>query len=261
MEWGFVRGIDHSWQTLPFAKSYTDPVLIAKPASNAGADPGIVRLKDVAAGHAQLRYQEWSYLDGPHGTPEGVFYLLSEAGEHRLGGLMVEAHWLVSNKLGRVAQWEGIPFNTPFTSNPAVFASVMTQDGGDPVTTRIANLDVSGLDLAMDEQESMLDGHVNETVGWIAIAQGSGTTAEGRNLEVFSEQFDHALRPVLYRRATSHRHPTVVGDVDSTYGADPVSLRYANPTNAQIELKLSEEQSADTETAHVLEDVGLFVGE
>ena len=70
MEWGLIRGIDHSWQTLPFAKTYTDPVLIAKPASNNGADPGVIRLKDVGADHAQLRYQEWNYLDDWH-CPRG----------------------------------------------------------------------------------------------------------------------------------------------------------------------------------------------
>ena len=53
----------------------------------------------------------------------------------------------------------------------------------------------------------------------------------------------------------------MVTDVDSTYGADPVFLRYVNPTNLQIELKLEEERSADAETSHVLEDVGVFVGE
>jgi UDP-glucose 4-epimerase len=52
-----------------------------------------------------------------------------------------------------------------------------------------------------------------------------------------------------------------LGDVDSSDDMDAVSLRYANPANAQIELGLSEEQSTDTETGHVLEDVGVFVGE
>ena len=121
-------------------------------------------------------------------------------------------------------------------ADPVVLASVMTYNGADTVTTRIDNLDLSGFDLAMDEQESKADGHVTETLGWIAIQSGTGTTAEGRKLEVFFEQLDHVLTPVVY--TTGHRHPTVLGDVDSTYEADPVSLRYASPTNAKIELML-----------------------
>ena len=80
-------------------------------------------------------------------------------------------------------------------------------------------------------------------------------------VDVFFDRLNHVPKPVRYANATSHRHPTVVGDIDSTLGWDPVSLRYTNPTNLQIQLKLAEEQSADTETAHFLEDVGVFAGE
>jgi hypothetical protein len=260
MEWGLVRGINHDWQTIPFAKEYVDPVLIAKPTSSNGANPGVIRLQGVTGRHAQLRYQEWNYLDDKH-APEDVFYLVSEAGEHNLGGLSVEADWLVTNKLGRAGQWDSIGFTTAFAADPVVLTAVMTYNGADTVTTRIRNLDFSGFELAMDEQESKADGHIAETLGWIAIEQGSGTTAAGRKLEVFFEQLNDILTPVVYPSPTSHRHPTVISDVDSTYGGDPVFLRYANPTNTQIELRLTEEQSSDTETTHVMEDVGVFSGE
>ena len=260
MEWGLIRGIDHAWQTLPFARTYDTPVVVAKPASNYGGDPGVIRIKGVTSTHAQLRYEEWDYLDAKH-LPEELFYLVSEAGEHRLGGLTVEADLLVTNKLGRAGQWESLPFNALFKTDPAVLASVMTYHGADTVTTRIRNLDISGFELAMDEQENKTDGHINETLGWIAIQSGSGTTSEGRKLEAFFEPIDHNLTPLIYPSATTHRHPTVVGDVDSTNGGDPVFLRYAIPSSAQIKLKLTEERSADTETAHALEDVGLFVAE
>jgi hypothetical protein len=122
-------------------------------------------------------------------------------------------------------------------------------------------LDAGGFELAMDEQESKADGHADEVLGWIAIETGSASTSDGRKLQVFFDQIDHNLTAVPYLSATTHRGPTVIGDVDSTYGGDPVFLRYANPTPTQIDLKLSEEQSKDLETSHVLEDVGVFVGE
>jgi len=167
----------------------------------------------------------------------------------------------VSNALGRAGQWEGIPFTVFFTADPAVFASVMTYNGADTVTTRIRNLDPAGFELAMDEQESKSDGHINETLGWIAIEPGTATTSDGRMLQVLFDQIDATLTTVPFPSATSHRLPTVLGDIDSTDDNDPVFLRYANPTNAQIELKLTEEQSKDSETDHALEDVGVFVGE
>jgi hypothetical protein len=260
MEWGLIRGIDHNWQTLPFAKSYTDAVVIAKPASHKGGDPGVIRLRNVAGDMAELRYQEWNYLDGGH-LREDVFYLVSEAGQHSLGGLAVEADWLQTNRLGRGGQWESVSFNHLFMIDPVVLTSVMTYNGGDTVTTRVRGLDLDGFQLAMDEQESKADGHVGETLGWIAIKPGTVTTSDGRALDVFFTSLDHQLTAIPYAGATPHRYPSVIADIDSTYGADPVFLRYANPTNSQITLKLAEEQSQDAETDHVLEDVGVFTGE
>jgi hypothetical protein len=260
MEWGLIRGVDHNWQTLPFAKTYNDPVVIAKPASNYGGDPGVIRLRNVAGDMAELRYQEWLYLDGGH-IREDVFYLVSEAGQHTLGGLTVEADWLQTDKLGRAGQWEGIAFNHLFMNEPVVLSSVMTNNGGDTVTTRIRGLDLSGFQLAMDEEESKADGHIAETFGWVAIKPGTTTTSDGRVLDVFFTSVDHQLTSVPYSGVTPHRYLSVIADIDSTYGGDPVFLRYSDPTNSQITLKLAEEQSQDTETGHVFEDIGVFVGE
>jgi hypothetical protein len=261
MEWGLIRGVDHDWQTLPFAKFYVDPIVVAKPVSSQGGDPGVIRLRGVNGEHVELRYQEWlGYLDGWH-TKEDIFYMVSEAGQHDVGGLEVEAKWLLTDKLGRAGRWMDVLFNTSFLSKPVVLASVMTQHGGDPVTTRIRGLDASGFAVAMDEQESKLDGHVMETVGWIAIEMGRAATSDGRRLDAFFAPIDHNLTEVGFSRPSAHRHPSVVADIDSSYGMDPVFLRYANLSNAQIWLKLSEEQSADLETDHLLEDVGIFVGE
>ena len=261
MEWGLVRGIDHNWQVLPFAKTYRNPILVAKAVSNRGGDPGVVRIKDLCAIGARLRYEEWGYLDGKHWLPEDVFYVVSEAGERRLGGLNVEADRLITSKLGRAGQWEDVPFNTLFMAKPVVLSSVMSANGADPVITRVADLDAGGFALAMDEQESKADGHTSEVLGWIAITPGTATTSEGRKFWALSRELSDQLLAVRYPLPTSGRFPTVVSDVDSANGLDPVFLRYANPTNTQVELKLGEEQSKDSETGHVPEEVGVFVGE
>ena len=114
----------------------------------------------------------------------------------------------------------------------------------------------------MDEQERQeRRPSRRDASGWIAIGRGAATTSEGRKVQVFTRQLSDQATAISYPSATSDRFPVVVGDVDSTAGGDPVFLRYINPTDLQIELRLGEEQSADTETTHVLEDVGVFVGE
>jgi hypothetical protein len=252
--------VDHNWQTLPFAKTYSDPVIIAKPTSSFGGDPGVIRLRSVGGDKAELRYQEWRYLDQWH-TREDVFYLVADAGQHNIGGLMVDANRLQTSKLGRAGQWESVTFDPVFMDNPVLVSSVMTHNGGDTVTTRIRGLTGAGFQLAMDEEESKSDGHVTETLGWIAIKPGVGTTSDGRALDVFFAPLDQQAAIIPYAEATPHRYPSVIADVDSTYGGDPVFLRYTSLTNSHVTMSLEEEQSQDFETGHVVEDVGVFVAE
>ena len=262
MEWGLVRGIDHNWQTLPFAKSYKHPVVIAKPVSNRDGDGGVIRLRDVTAGRVQLRYQEWGdYLDGLHGVPEDIFYLVSEAGEHSLAGLSVDAGTLVTNRLGRADQWQKVAFDTTFPYAPVVLSSVMTYNGTHSVITRIDNLGDSGMVIAMDEQESKNDGHLFETLGWIAIEQGSGETGEGAKVDAFSMLLRSDFDPVTYPRISTHRFPSVFADVNSSWEMDPVFLRYDSLGKREIELGLTEDQSLDSEVSHVQENVGVVIAE
>ncbi len=261
MEWGLIRDIDQDWRVLPFARNYSNPVIVAKPVSGFGGDPGVIRLHDVSGRHALLRYQEWEYLDGIHPATEDVFYLVAEAGLHGIGGLNIEAGRLASYKLGRAGQWENIAFSSTFIHKPVLLSSVMSSQGTDAVITRIKDLRPSGFLLSMDEQEAKADGHGNETLGWVAIQQGTGLTGRGQRLQAFFDQADHDLMPIPYPLPTAYRYPVVLGDVDSCYGRDPVVLRYADPGATQIQLRLAEEQSLDLETTHVPEDVGLFVAE
>ena len=260
MEWGLLRGLDHNWQTLPFAKTYTDPVVVAKPASNAGSDPGVIRVDNLGPGQAQLRYQEWDYLDGQHGAPEDVFYLVSEAGQHSLGGLTVEADWLISNKLGRAGRWEASASTAVLLRSQCVRQChdlqrrrhrhhPHPQPRPDGLRTRHGR---AGIQVRRPHQrDARLDRHRDRQQHHQRRTQAAGLLRPNKPTS------HHGVFP----SATNHRIPTVVGDVDSTYGGDPVFLRYANPTNAQIELKLSEEQSLDAEVSHVMEDIGVFIGE
>lgn len=260
VEWGVVDGVTDGWRRVPLAKDYTKPVVVAKPASSRGFERGVVRIQAAAGNSFQLRFQEWDYLDGAH-TAEQVFYMVAEHGSQGLAGLRLEAGTIETDVLARLGGWAGARFSTPFAATPAVFTAVNTNRGGDAVTTRIRALDPSGFEVAMDEQESKIDGHTVEQIGWIAIDQSSGTTADGRQVLVFTDAVDHVSVPILFSAAMNRRFPVVIGDVNSYFGSDPVSLRYRDVSPTEIELWLEEEQSWDTETFHAWEDAAIFVAE
>ncbi len=91
MEWGSIKGVTRAWIKVPFGKHYKHPVLVVKPVSDTGADPGVIRIRNLTGDSFELKYNEWSYLDGKHFAPEQVFYLVAEAGTHTVGGLTVQA--------------------------------------------------------------------------------------------------------------------------------------------------------------------------
>ena len=259
MEWGTVDGVDHNWMKIPLAKEYQNPVVVAKPVSSRGGDPGVIRIRNVSYNSFELRYNEWAYLDGWH-TQERVFYMVVEAGEQSVAGLTVEARKLNSSKL-LADGWESITFSASFGQTPSVFTSVQTFNGGDPVTTRVKSCTTAGFDLTMDEEEAKNDGHTTETIGWIAIEKGTGNTADNRSVVVLSDSTNHIPTQISFGQSMARRFPVVVSDMITTYGSDPCFLRYQNLLPGSIDLFIQEEQSADNEMWHAMEDVSLFVAE
>lgn len=277
-EWGIWRNgvndvnplrLQFSWRTLTFANTYTNPVVVVKPVSNLNAEPGVVGLRNVTKTSAELSYREWYYLvDGVHTTLEDVFYMVVESGARRIPatatGLMFRAGRISTSNLALDGQWSTVTIVNPTsTGNPAVFASVMSGIASDIVTTRIQSVTRNGFKVAMDEQELNDNGHGPETIGWVTIDAGSVTSTDGRMLQAFTRAaaVSSTAAPVTYTGNSNSRYPVVIADVDSTIEADPITLRFANLTNTQLDLSLAEEKSLDAEVTHAPEDIGVFVGD
>jgi hypothetical protein len=259
MEWGTVDGVDHNWMKIPLAKEYTNPVVVAKPVSSYGGDPGVIRIRNVSYNSFELCYNEWLYKDGWH-TQERVFYMVVEAGERLVAGLTVEAGRLNSPYL-LADGWEPITFSASFSQTPSVFTSVQTYNGADPVTTRLSDCTFAGFDLTMDEEEAKNDGHTTETIGWIAIKRGTGKTNDNRSVVVLSGSTSHIPTQTSFGQSMARRFPVVVSDMITTYGGDPCFLRYQDLLPSSIDLFIQEEASLDAEMNHIVEDVSVFVAE
>ncbi len=259
MEWGTVDGVTHDWATVPLYRAYKNPVVVARPVSSKGSDPGVIRLQNVTGRSFELRYQEWDYLGGTH-IPERVFYMVAEAGETSLAGLTVEAGTLDTSRLLR-GGLDPVTFASSFIDAPALFTSVATYNGADPVTTRVAGLNATGFGIAMSEEEASAGGHATETLSWIALERGSGTTADGRAVTVFNDGASSQFSLVPFGQTFDRLFPVFLGDVVTTRGDDPVFLRYRSLTPGSVQLRLQEEQSFDPETGHSSETVSIFVGE
>jgi len=262
MEWGSIDDVADQWIQIPFAKSYTQPVVVVKMASNRDLEPGVLRIRNVDTDSFEVRFEEWSYLDGVH-LGERVFYMVAEAGQHDLGGLHVEAGTLVTSATKSAEEWELVNLTAPFTSHPAVFAAIQTDHDEAPALTRVKEVKPVNFQLTMQEEEAGVDDErAAEVLGWIAVDMGSTTTPSGRYIEILMREVDEAYRIVHFTPANpDRRFRTVVSDMDSTFGDDPADLRHANLGRNRVSVMVQEEQSLDVETDHPLEEICVFVAE
>ncbi len=258
MEWGTVDGVTGAWTTVPLARNYLNPVVVARPVSAKGIDPGVIRLRNVTANAFDLRYQEWDYLDGTH-TRERVFYMVADAGAFDLDGLTLEAGTLDTNLvLGSGS--ETVTFGATFPDRPALFSSVQTNDDEDAVTTRLGLASALGFSITMQEEQAG-GAHGTETLGWIALERGSTTTTDGRDVVVSESTVSNTPLLISFGQSFNRLFPVLVGDIATTQGSDPVFLRYNNLTPSSVQFFLQEEQSFDAETGHGNERISIFAAE
>ena len=248
--------LDHNWQTVNLTNSFTAPAVVAKPLSYNGANPSVVRIRNVTSSSFDIRLQEWSYLDGTHYSPEGVSWLAMEKGHWTLpNGAEVETGSITTDSCG-TGSFASVGFSQAFSSAPVVISSVMTFNGGDAVATRNRNITTSGFDVIMQEQESNMQTHTNEVISYVAWESGSGTV-DSINYEVGSQSgVNHDWSIVGYGAFGSS--PYLLVDMQTTNGDNSCNLRYKNKTGSSVEIKVDEEQSEDSEKTHTNENVGYF---
>lgn len=260
LEWGTVDGIDDLWHTIPLAREYDDPIVVVGPVSRNGPQPGVLRLRNVRSNAFETRFQEWDYLDGAH-LKERLFYMVADRGIQSIAGLVLESGYTDTSAMVKQGL-QDVGFAIPFAEPPGVFASVMTENDPQPVTLRVADRTPLGFRMAMQAEEAAVQEHGVERLGWIAIQAGEGKTPDGRTLRVFDTRVDHRVATVPLGDGLSGRFPTVLGQIVSLFGFDPVTLRFQDATSSSMGLVAEEERSLDDEIEHVnAEEASVFVAE
>jgi len=181
MEHG-VALINHQWQTMSLANLYQHPVIIAGPAACNGADPGVVRIRNVTSTSFQVRFQEWDYLDGWHALEQVHWFAL----ERGVWDVEPGTVWIVdvhATSNTSVSSPDHVPFPKPTGGPPVVLLTQQSANGPAAVTGRINNVGWAGFDVALQEEEAADAVHAVETLAFwawgLASAGGSGLDASG----------------------------------------------------------------------------------
>lgn len=247
--------------TVTLTEPLTNPVFALTGTAN-GGDPYILRvIGQTLDGNGDTTaftfiIEEFEYLDGPHTATETVNWLAIEEGVHTLpDGRLIEAS---TNLISSTAHNTGgsATFSAPFPDPPVVLTSVMSNNDTTTVDSDPSNITSSGFDLTLQEEEAEDGVHAAETIGWIAIqAGGDATSGTANAIGGVNSSVD-----VLGLGAT-FTDSVVVSDTQTINGGDTARVAIDSQTNNSVGVFLQEEQSADEETFHTNETVGIVAFE
>ncbi|WP_458204512.1 hypothetical protein [Haladaptatus sp. NG-SE-30] len=234
-------------------------IVIAQPLSFNGGQPAHVRLRNVVNGDFEFKLEEWDYLDGSH-VSETFHSLAVEPTEQTV---QLEDGTTYRVKAGTAAvdhTFESVSLGNFFgTETPVVLSQAQTFNGPDPIVTRLRNVSSSSFEVRVQEEEAK-GWHTTQTVGYIALQQGTGEL-DGRPFEVQRTDtvIDDNWTSLTFDQ--QYEQPQFVADMQTFNGPDTATLRYRDLTSTGVEVKVEEEQSADTETSHTNERIGYAVFE
>ena len=244
---------DHTWKRVAFRTPFTNPVVVAKPATHNDAEPAVVRIRNLDQSGFEVRLQEWDYLDDIHGK-EKLSYLVIERGVHKLtDGVQIEAGHFDH---ATVHKYSPVTFKQAFSSKPIITTSITSTNETDAVTGRIRNVSLEGFDYRLQEQELNRGQHAREQVAYIAWTPSIGEV-DGLLFETAkaSTDINHHFQPLAFSSSFMHT-PAFIADMQTTAGSDTANLRIQHAKPQSIELQVDEEQSRDEEIQHAREGIG-----
>lgn len=250
----------HKWARVRFAEPFnTRPVVVAGPATCAGKDPGVARIRKVTKRAFEIRFQEWPYLNGRHKS-ETIAWAAVEQGVTHVGGGRKLAAGRLRTSCSNVRRPRWVRFPEAFANPPVVLAQVQTTNGSKAVADRICGVRKRKFSVAMQGQEAS-GSPPTESVGYIALSKGvssigSVSCATGVSKKRFAhrpadlstgrgtcriyveeeqsrdKEIKHQVESVGYV-AFGGAAPILVADMQTCAEADTATVRY-NSTVAEL---------------------------
>lgn len=249
-----VTSNTNDWDQVTFPTAFDEtPIVVIGPPSFNNAQQSTTRVRNVTQTGFEVQVDEWDYLDGGHPS-ETITYIAAKSGTHDLNGVT-----MIAGEISNVKQsWKTSNYSTTFSSTPVVLATQITDIEEDATVVRIRNTTTTNFQLRLQEQELNPNAHVNETVHFMAFSKGTGDI-DGKNIKVddTGRSVEESWKTISY--GGTYNTTGFVAAMQTTYGGDACALRYQNLSSTSVQVKVEEEQSANSEVNHTTETVGYVV--
>lgn len=258
-ELGQISYFTNTLRTITFSRTYTAPVVIAQPISFRGSQQAVVRITSVTPTSFTFYVDEAPNLDGSH-TSETVTWMVLEAGSWVLpDGTPVQAgRFNTSQTIGHLVTGGGffnVSFPDAFDSVPVVMSQVQSDNDPSWVKTRQRNSSATGFQVALEPEEAQTTFHGTETIGWFAMQPGVGTwSGHAYQAGDSGQHVTDGWATIGFTQSFANA-PGLLASLASRFGGDNAAIRYTGLGASSVQVKVEEETTADSEVAHVAENV------
>ena len=167
----------NGWESLDFDVDFEQtPVILSQVQTNNGNQFVRTRQRQASVDGFRLSMEEEEALKNSCHATETVGWLAIESGTGDWGGLQYQA-----GHTGNLVNHRGynLNFDADFDSEPHLFASLASYNGGDSSGLRYRNLNNTQVNIIVEEDQSLDSeiGHVNKIVDFLAISGTGDLTA------------------------------------------------------------------------------------
>ncbi|MBN2738081.1 MAG: hypothetical protein JXR70_13940 [Spirochaetales bacterium] len=229
----------------------SDEIIILGIPSYYDSDPMILRVsltEPDSFGDRILKFHfdEWQYQDGIH-KEENCGLLRVKKGLHVFDGVKFEANNIRLNHA-----WSTLTIEHDFSKPPIVLAQCVTANEKDAVVIRIRNVTNKSFQMCLQEKEGSTDQRVHalEEIHYILVEQNPNA--------FIIDNVNHNWKSLSTIPDNKLDAKILFGAIQTTNGGDPCALRYSMDLPEKYNIRLQEETSADDETNHINEFVGIY---
>ena len=255
---GRVASVTQAWQTVTFARTVPNAVVITGPPTINAVDPVVVRVRNVTATSFEIRLQEPSNLDDVH-SGEEVHYLALSSGVTTLrDGTIVQAGTVITdNTITRrytPRRFSTVTFSQPFVGTaPVVLAQLNTTNDAKYANLRQRTITLNSFQVGIEEDEAQTTKHAQlETIGWVAIERGTGSQPVGAFEALPTPATIRQTNYVLPFVSDFLSSPTFFVGMTAVSQNDPAHMRLRTLTLDNATIFVEEDTAFDTEVSHAL---------
>ena len=139
-------------------------------------------------------------------------------------------------------QWHSVSFEQSI-ENAVVVMGPLGFTGGQPAMTRLRNVTDEGFEFQVDEWAYLDSYHLPETIGWMAISEGTHTLDDGRTIVAGSGTVGTGFTEQGF--GTELTDAVVFAEITSVADDAPVTTRIRSVDTNGFEVQLQEEEGAD----------------